>query len=131
MTPFGKRVRELRAKKGVKLKQMAEDLSVSSAYLSALEHGHRGRPAPGMIMQICGYFSLIWDDAAEIKRLAVLSHPRIVVDTSGLSPKATELANLLSETVSELDDDTIEWVMDEIRGRLGAQKLGSKGGPAY
>ena len=131
MTPFGKRVRELRAQKGVKLKQMAEELSVSSAYLSALEHGHRGRPASGMIMQICGYFSLIWDDAEEIKRLAVLSHPRIVVDTSGLSPKATELANMLSETVAELDDDTIEWIMDEIRGRLGTKKLGSKGGPAY
>ena len=131
MTPFGKRVRELRAKKGVKLKQMAEDLSVSSAYLSALEHGHRGRPAPGMIMQICGYFSLIWDDAEEIKRLAVLSHPRIVVDTSGLSPKATELANLLSETVAELDDDTIEWVMDEIRSRLGTKKTRQRGLPAY
>ncbi len=131
MTPFGKRVRELRAKKGVRLKQMAEDLGVSSAYLSALEHGHRGRPAPGMIMQICGYFGLIWDESEELKRLAVLSHPRIVVDTSGLSPKATELANLLSETVSELDDDTIEWVMAEIRGRLGTKKLGSKGGPTY
>jgi len=131
MTPFGVKVRELRAKKGVKLKQMAEDLGVSSAYLSALEHGHRGRPASGMIMQICGYFGLIWDESEDLKRLAVLSHPRIVVDTSGLSPKATELANLLSETVAELDDDTMDWVMDEIRGRLGTKKLGSKGGPSY
>ncbi|MBT4940441.1 MAG: helix-turn-helix transcriptional regulator, partial [Rhodospirillaceae bacterium] len=47
MTPFGKRVRELRAAKNIQLKQMAEDLHVSSAYLSALEHGNRGRPGPG------------------------------------------------------------------------------------
>ena len=114
MTPFGVRVRELRAKKGVKLKQMAEDLGVSSAYLSALEHGHRGRPAVGMIMQICGYFNLIWDESEDLKRLAILSHPRIVVDTAGLNPKATELANLLSETIAELDEDTMDWVMDEM-----------------
>ncbi len=131
MTPFGSRVRELRAAKGVKLKQMAENLGVSSAYLSALEHGHRGCPAPGMIMQICGYFGLIWDESEELKRLANMSHPRAVIDTSGLSAKATELANLLAETMGELDDDTIEWIMDEIRGRQGAKKLGDRTGPTY
>ncbi len=129
MTPFGVRVRELRKKKGVNLKQMAEDLGVSSAYLSALEHGHRGRPAPGMIMQICGYFGLIWDETEDLKRQAVLSHPRIVVDTAGLHPRATELANLLSETIAELDEDTLDWVSAEIRGRLGAKKIRAKGGP--
>ncbi len=131
MTPFGARVRELRTRKGVKQKQMAEDLGVSSAYLSALEHGHRGRPASGMIMQICGYFGLIWDESEDLKRLAYLSHPRAVVDTAGLSPKATELANMLGETIGELDDDTIEWIINEIKGRLGARKLGNKAGPTF
>lgn len=131
MTPFGARVRELRSRKGVRLKQMAEDLGVSSAYLSALEHGHRGRPASGMIMQICGYFGLIWDESEELKRLADLSHPRAVIDTAGLSPKATELANMLSEIIGELDDDTIEWIINEIQGRLGARKLGSRAGPTF
>ncbi len=120
MTPFGERIRELRKVRGITLKKMAEDLGVSSAYLSALEHGHRGRPAPGMIMQICGYFDLIWDQTEELKRLALLSHPRATVDTAGLSPKATELANTLAEHIAELDDDTLQWILDEIRGRLGA-----------
>ncbi|HSR55325.1 MAG TPA: helix-turn-helix transcriptional regulator, partial [Alphaproteobacteria bacterium] len=44
MTPFGAKVRELRRQRGVTLKRMAEDLQLSPAYLSALEHGHRGRP---------------------------------------------------------------------------------------
>ncbi len=131
MTPFGAHVRELRARKGVKLKQMAEDLSVSSAYLSALEHGHRGRPASGMIMQICGHFGLIWDESEELKRLANVSHPRAVIDTAGLSPKATELANMLGETIGELDDDTIEWIINEIKGRLGTRKLGDRAGPTF
>lgn len=122
MTPFGARVRALRARRGITLKQMARDLGVSSAYLSALEHGHRGRPAPGMIMQICGYFDLIWDESEELKRLATLSHPRAVIDTAGLSPKATELANLLAEVIGELDDETLDWVLAEIRGRRAPRK---------
>lgn len=126
MTPFGKKIRELRAKKGVTQKRMAADLGVSPAYLSALEHGNRGRPAPGLIQQICGYFGLIWDDAEDLKRLAELSHPRAVIDTSGLSPKATELANVLASTIHKLDDDTVEWILAEIRGRRGP-----KGGPTH
>lgn len=131
MTPFGAHVRSLRQSKGVRLKQMAKDLGVSSAYLSALEHGHRGQPAPGMIMQICGYFDLIWDEAEQLKRLASLSNPRVIINTGGLDPKATELANMLSQTIQELDEDTLEWVINEIRGRMGVLKLGDKGGPTY
>ncbi len=119
MTPFGQKTRQLRADRSILLKQMADDLGVSSAYLSALERGHRGRPGPGLIMQICGYFDLIWDEAEELKRLAEMSHPRVVVDTSGLSPRATELANLLSQSIGELDEQTLEWILDEIRGRRG------------
>ena len=121
MTPFGEKIRELRERRGITMKKMADDLGVSSAYLSALEHGNRGRPGPGLILQVCGYFDLIWEEADELKRLARLSHPRAVVDTAGLSPKATELANLLAQNIHELDEDTIDWVLAEIRGRLGHQ----------
>jgi len=122
MTPFGLKIREHRARRGISLKKMAEDLGVSSAYFSALEHGHRGRPGSGLIQQICGYFDLIWDEAEELKRLARLSHPRVVVDTSGLSARATELANKLAETIGDMDDETIDWILHEIEGRVGAKR---------
>ncbi len=122
MTPFGLKIREYRARRGISLKKMAEDLGVSSAYFSALEHGHRGRPGSGLIQQICGYFGLIWDEAEELKRLAELSHPRVVVDTSGLSAKATQLANLLASTIGDMDDETIDWVLHEIEGRTAAKR---------
>jgi transcriptional regulator with XRE-family HTH domain len=122
MTPFGEKVRALREVRGITLKQMAEDLGVSSAYFSALEHGHRGRPGSGLVQQICGYFELMWDEAEELKRLAALSHPRVVVDTSGLSPKATKLANVLAERIDSMDEETLEWVLAEIEGRLAPLK---------
>ena len=117
MTPFGMKVRELRKTRKITLKKMAEELGVSSAYFSALEHGHRGKPGSGLIQQICGYFDLIWDDAEELRRLAQLSHPRVVIDTSGLSPEATELANILAVKIQDLDEETIDWILAEIRGR--------------
>jgi transcriptional regulator with XRE-family HTH domain len=115
MTPFGVKIRELRAARGISLKAMATDLSVSSAYLSALEHGNRGQPSSGLVMQICGYFDLIWDETEDLKRLASLSHPRVVIDTAGLSPKATELANQLAGRIGDLDEQTLDWILAEIR----------------
>jgi transcriptional regulator with XRE-family HTH domain len=108
MTPFGRRLRELRRSGDRQLKDMAAALGVSPAYLSALEHGHRGRPGGGFVQQVSAYFNLAWDDVDELRRLAELSHPRIVVDTSGLDPLATELANRLAESIENLDRATLE-----------------------
>ena len=81
-----------------------------------------------MIQQISGYFDLSWEQVEELQELAELSDPRVVVDTSGLSPSATKLANILSKTINNMDDDTIDWVINEIHGRIGAKE---RGGPKY
>jgi transcriptional regulator with XRE-family HTH domain len=111
MTPFGERLRALREARGVTQAELARALHVSPAYLSALEHGHRGRPSPGLIHQVNEYFGLIWDDAEEMVRLARVSHPRIVVDTAGLSPEATALANRLAREIRRLKPETIAALM--------------------
>ena len=115
MTPFGFKVRELRTGKGITLKEMAAALQVSSAYLSALEHGRRGRPTRYQVQRICEYFNIIWDDAEELERLAALSHPRVTVDTAGLSAEATELANRLSQKIRKLPPEKIERLLVELR----------------
>lgn len=103
MTPFGEKVRLLRKQRGVTQGEMAAALGVSSAYLSALEHGRRGRPTWQLLQRIIGYLGVIWDDAEELERLAALSHPKVTVETAGLSPEATRLANRLAETVAILE----------------------------
>lgn len=125
MTPFGARLRELRARRGVTLKEMAAALEISAAYLSALEHGKRGRPTPMLVRQICAYFNIIWDEADELDALARRSDPRVVVDTAGLEPEATLLANLLAERIEVLDPETIRGMVAALeavpppRGRRG------------
>lgn len=120
MTPFGERLRALRAGRGSTLKEMAAALQVSSAYLSALEHGHRGRPTDGLIHQICGYFGLIWDDAEALHHLAEISHPRVTIDTAGLSPTATRLAHRLAKNIAALDEDTLAALLSQVEN--GCQK---------
>jgi len=112
MTPFGEKLRHLRRQRGISLKQMADDLHLSSAYLSALEHGHRGRPSPGLVMQILGYFNVIWDEAEELKQLARLSHPKVTLDTSGLTPAATLLANRLAGRIGDLTEAQLQALLD-------------------
>jgi transcriptional regulator with XRE-family HTH domain len=108
MTPFGERLRALREARGITLTELAAALHVSPAYLSALEHGKRGRPSAGLIHQVNEHFGLIWDEAEELVRLARISHPRVVVDTSGLSPRATELANQLARRIRDLPEERVE-----------------------
>lgn len=123
MTPFGERMRKLRAERGITLKDMAEALGVSSAYLSALEHGKRGRPGWHLIQRILAFFNIIWDEADEVVRLARISHPRITIDTSGLNPKATELANRLADEIGKLDAATLE----EMLAALGRKRQKPRG----
>jgi transcriptional regulator with XRE-family HTH domain len=115
MTPFGVRLRQLRAERGISLKEMADSLGVSGAYLSALEHGRRGRPTHAMVVAICALLNIIWDEADELMRLARISHPRVTVDTAGLSPAATELANLLAERIRNLPPERTERILQIIK----------------
>jgi transcriptional regulator with XRE-family HTH domain len=106
-TPFGQKVREMRHETGTTLKDLAEALGVSQAYISALETGRRPRPTPARVDQICAYFGIIWDEAEALKDLARLSQPRITIDTTSLSPDATALANRLSQRIRRLDAKTV------------------------
>ena len=122
MTPFGEKLRLLRSERGVSQKDMAAAIGVSAAYLSALEHGRRGAPTWTLIQKIIGYFNIIWDDAEELARLAEASHPRVRLDTSGLKPAATELANLLAENIEKLDEAELRRITASIRVALGRLK---------
>lgn len=121
MTPFGEKLRDLRAHRGVTQREMAVAIGVSAAYLSALEHGRRGVPTWAMLQKIIGYFNVIWDDAEDLVRLAEVSRPRAVIDTSGLSPAATQLANLLADRIGELDDEEIAGLIARLEQRPGRE----------
>lgn len=114
MTPLGARIRALRAARSVTLAEMAAALQVSTAYLSALEHGKRGVPTTGFLELVTAYFGLDWDEAEELRALAEISKPKVTLDTSGLTPKATEFANRLARRIRQLDDDRLDALLAQL-----------------
>lgn len=114
MTPLGARIRVLRSERGLTLAQMAAALQISTAYLSALEHGKRGVPTSGFLELVTAFFGLDWDEAEELRRLAEISRPKVLLDTSGLSPKATEFANRLGKRIRHLDDSRLDALLGDL-----------------
>jgi transcriptional regulator with XRE-family HTH domain len=117
MTPLGARLRALREERGVTLKEMARALRVSSAYLSALEHGRRGTPTFALLQKMIAYFNVIWDEAEELQRLAEISDPKVAIDTAGLAPEATELANRLARDIDKLAPEDLTFLRNELMRR--------------
>jgi len=122
VTPFAAKIRQIRKARGISQKEMAAAIGVTPAYLSALEHGHRSPPNWVMVQKIIGFLNIIWDEADELQRLAKQSNPRVVIDTSGLSPKATALANQLSQRIGELSEDDLARLSEVIEEMLSRKK---------
>ena len=122
MTPLGARIRQLREERGISLKDMAAALNVSSAYLSALEHGKRGKPTGFLLHRMITFFNVIWDEAEELQRLAEMSDPRITIDTGGLAPEATELTNRLASDIGRLGVEDLRFLRDEVVKRSGRKR---------
>jgi transcriptional regulator with XRE-family HTH domain len=111
VTPFGDAVRKIRKERGLTQKAMARALGVSPAYLSALENGKKGRPGFDFLQRVAGYLNIIWDEADDLFRVAALSHPRVVVDTSSLPAEYTALANRLAVEIRQLPPETVREIM--------------------
>lgn len=122
MTPLGAKIRELREARGISLKDMASALNVSSAYLSALEYGRRGRPTGFLLHRMIAFFNVIWDEAEELQRLAEMSDPKVTIDTGGLVPEATELTNRLAADIGRLDPEDLKFLLNEVVRRSGKSR---------
>ena len=100
--------------------EMARAVGVTPTYLSALERGRRGRASWALLQRIIHHLGVIWDEAAELERLADLSHPRVTVDTAALDATATLLANRLSHEIAALETGEVERllaILDEAAAR--------------
>lgn len=122
VTPLGAKLRALRDARGISLKEMAAALNVSSAYLSALEHGRRGKPTGFLLHRIIAFFNVIWDEAEELQRLAEMSDPKVTIDTGGMVPEATELTNRLRDNIDRLDPEDLKFLRDEVVRRSSRKR---------
>ena len=108
MTPFGIKLKNIRTQRKKSLKDLSKVLKVSTAYVSMLENGKRGRPADGLIELICSYFNLSWEEADELKFLAKHSDINTKMNSEKLSLNATMLTNVLKNNIKWLTEEQLK-----------------------
>ena len=108
MTPFGTKLKYIRVQRHKSLKDLSRVLKVSTAYVSMLENGKRGRPADGLIELICSYFNLSWEEADELKFLAKHSDINTKMNSEKLSLNATMLTNVLKNNIKWLTEEQLK-----------------------
>ena len=108
MTPFGIKLKHIREQRHKSLKDLSNALKVSTAYVSMLENGKRGRPADGLIELICSYFNLSWEEADELKFLAKHSDINTKMNSEKLSLNATMLTNVLKNNIKWLTEEQLK-----------------------
>ena len=108
MTPFGIKLKNIRVQRRKSLKNLSKALKVSTAYVSMLENGKRGRPADGLIELICSYFNLSWEEADELKFLAKHSDINTKMNSEKLSINATMLTNVLKNNIKWLTEEQLK-----------------------
>jgi transcriptional regulator with XRE-family HTH domain len=115
MTPFGKYMRNLRMEKGLLLKDVAERLGVTSAYLSALEHGKKGVPNAEIVRKTISALSLDVQAAGELAKAVRDSEMDFSVPAKAI-PFAFETANAFARqlpSLSEIQLKKIKEILDE------------------
>lgn len=107
VTNFGKYLRKLRIDRGMVLKDMAEMIGVSSAYLSAIELGKRAIP-DDLINDVVKGFGLSKREGEELTKYAQLSQPSIKVDMSDAKDQNKELMLVFARKFKDLSPDQLD-----------------------
>lgn len=123
MTEYGKFLRKLRIDLGVILKDMAETLEISAAYLSAIENGSKKVPE-GLTESIVQKYSLTDEQAFTLEELEAQANRNIVM----LLPEQMDEAYLgtalkFARDFSKLDKKQLEGI-NKILASVSAKGVG-------
>jgi transcriptional regulator with XRE-family HTH domain len=106
MTPFGRFMRNLGTERGLLLKDVADMLGVTSAYLSALEHGKKGPPSAALVSKLENSLKLTAEQRKEL-RSAVRDSTSSMEIPSKASPFAFETANAFARKLPNLSEQQL------------------------
>lgn len=81
MSPFAICLRELRKARGLKQKDLAEQLGYEQSYLSSLETGLKGPPTKELVEKLVTQFELTDFEAERIHRAATMSDRKLTIPT--------------------------------------------------
>lgn len=107
LTQFGKELRKIRIENDQILKNMADKLNVTAAYLSAVENGNRKVP-DSWINIIAKEYNLSDEEERKLQKLAYENRNDINVSFDSTNNQETNLALSFARKFKNLDDNQIE-----------------------
>lgn len=107
MTPFGIFMRKVRLDRSLLLKDMAAMLDVTSAYLSALEHGKKGAPREPLVVAIEERLKLNAADRAALREAVKVSATTVQIPMRA-SPRAYQTAYAFASRLPHLSEQQLQ-----------------------
>lgn len=114
LTDFGRFLRKLRIDSGEILKDMADKLKVSSAYLSAVEMGKRNIPEK-WVSKIAELYNLSIEEKTQLSNAADNSAKSITLHFSNISNSHKETAILFAREFENVDTETLDKIKKLLR----------------
>ncbi len=112
LTLFGEAVRHLRMRYDLSLKEMAQAMDISSAYLSAIEYGEK-KLSEKLSGDAIAYLSTKASQEEVVKVADAAEKSRDVVSTKQLNPDAKGLVAAFARRLQEGDapsPEILEWI---------------------
>ena len=116
LTEFGKELRKLRLDHDEYLKNMADKLKVSVAYLSAVETGKRKIP-DDFISKIITAYNLTDKDANLLNNLKEISASEVRVPLTDKTMKQKEAILSFAKAINEIDNEELDKIMRIMNGK--------------
>lgn len=109
LTPFGKMVRKLRIDHSLLLKEMADAVGMSSAWLSGVETGRKPIPA-GLVDKVASFLDLNGTQRAELSEAAEYSRKDQSIKNVAIDRR--DVAAVLARRFNELDEGDLAKIRD-------------------
>ena len=104
ITKFGEYTRDLRIDRGENLKEMAENLGVSSAFLSAVENGKKQVPKT-WYEKISSIYELALKEQKKLRNAIEESKNMLVLNLQNVTQANKEFALVFARSFEELTDE--------------------------
>ena len=118
LTKFGKFLRVLRMERGELLKNMAENLRISSAYLSSIEMGNREIPK-SLPQDLIQKYNLTEEEQVEMQKAISASIKTSDISLANTTNLQKEAALVFARNLEKMNDKSIEEFLDFMKKREG------------
>lgn len=114
ITEFGKCLRRIRLENGSLLKNMADKLCITPAYLSSVENGKR-KPTKELLSKLCEVYKFEDYVKEELYNSFSRTINEITIDTSNTNENQSNLGLVFARKISTLSEDQIKAISNLLK----------------